>query len=94
MALENIIAHYKTNAENLMSTADSQSNEALNHVAWSKAIKVRNYNLSESFDFRVSAYINQVIQETLQDWRLNKVQKCTQRRWMMKRLGNKNTKMP
>jgi hypothetical protein len=42
-----------------MTSLSSHANEALNHIAWSKTPKVRNYSHSESFDFRVSAAVSQ-----------------------------------
>ncbi|XP_053388278.1 uncharacterized protein LOC128551445 [Mercenaria mercenaria] len=59
LSLENILAPYITNAQKWMTTASSQTNEALKHFAWSKTPTVRNYSHSESFDFRVSAAVLQ-----------------------------------
>jgi len=59
LALDNLIAPYIKNVQKLMTTGTSQTNESLNNVAWSKAPKSRNYNRSESFDFRMSTAVLQ-----------------------------------
>ena len=70
--LEEVIDTYAKNAQKLLTTGDSQANEALNSVAWSKAPKIRNYAGSESFDYRMASavcqfndgpeYVSQVIE--------------------------------
>ncbi|XP_053388617.1 uncharacterized protein LOC128551729 [Mercenaria mercenaria] len=57
--LTKILQPYITNPAKLMTTGDSQANESLNNVIFSKAPKIRNYTLSESFDFRCAAGVLQ-----------------------------------
>ncbi|XP_052791730.1 uncharacterized protein LOC128225872 [Mya arenaria] len=75
ISLENLLAPYIINAEKLRTTGSSQANESLNNAAWSKTPKSRNYNRSESFDYRLSAavlqfndgysYINEIVNEKI-----------------------------
>lgn len=58
-ALEQVLAPYMNNPRKLLTTGHSQANESLNNIAWSKAPKIRNYNGSESFDFRCAAAVCQ-----------------------------------
>ena len=57
--LEGIVDVYARNAQKLLTTGDSQANESLNSVAWSKAPKIRNYTCSESFDYRMASAVCQ-----------------------------------
>ena len=57
--LEELIEVYANSSQKLLTTGDSQANEALNSVAWSKAPKIRNYTGSESFDYRMASAVCQ-----------------------------------
>ncbi|WAR27259.1 hypothetical protein MAR_012963, partial [Mya arenaria] len=75
ISLENLLAPYIINADKLRTTGSSQANESLNNAAWNKTPKSRNYNRSESFDYRLSAavlqfndgysYINEIVNEKI-----------------------------
>lgn len=58
-SLEDIIETYVRNSNKLLTTGDSQANESLNAVAWSKAPKTRNYTGSESFSYRMASAVCQ-----------------------------------
>ncbi|XP_053390404.1 uncharacterized protein LOC128553298 [Mercenaria mercenaria] len=72
--LENLLSPFISNCQKLMTSGSTQANESLNNIAWSKAPKSRNYNASESFDYRCAAavlqynegveYINRVIEKS------------------------------
>ena len=57
--LEELIEVYAKGSKKLLTTGDSQANEALNSVAWSKAPKCRNYTVSESFNYRMASAVCQ-----------------------------------
>ena len=55
--LEELIDVYANNSQKLLTTGDSQANEVLNSIAWSKAPKSRNYTGSESFNYRLTSAV-------------------------------------
>ena len=57
--LEELIEVYAKGSKKLLTTSDSQANEALNSVAWSKAPKCQNYAGSESFNYRLASAVCQ-----------------------------------
>ncbi|MEW8546215.1 MAG: 3'-5' exonuclease [Candidatus Thiodiazotropha sp.] len=58
-ALEKVLDPFIKHPKKLMTTGNTQLNESLNNTAWSKAPKIRNYNMSESFDYRCAAAVCQ-----------------------------------
>ena len=58
-ALFKLLAPYIDNPKKFLTSGSSQHNESLNNIAWSKVPKFRNYNQSESFDYRCAAAVLQ-----------------------------------
>ena len=62
-ALHEVLLPFAEKNTNNITCGSKQANESLNNVLWSKTPKCRNYNMSESFDYRCAASVLQLMRE-------------------------------
>ena len=56
-ALHDVLLPFAENHQKFITGGSTQANESLNNAVWSKRPKCKNYNMSESFDYRCAASV-------------------------------------